>query len=91
MRLVEDMLLQLILQGESFTYHCVASRPHVEPHRAAPLIELLTSQIYTQFCTHHHNVGPHVVAITVSSTVVHSATAAPCLLCYCCSYVQLLH
>ena len=54
MRSVEDMLLQLILQGDSFTYHRVASRHHVAPHRVAPC------------CTHHHIVGPHAaIAIHV--------------------------
>ena len=47
MRSVEDMLLQLILQGDSFTYRCAAFRHHVAPHRAAPC------------CTHHHYAGPH--------------------------------
>lgn len=41
MKSVEDMLLQLILQGDS-TYRCAAFRHHAAPHRAAPCY------------THHH-------------------------------------
>jgi len=55
MRSIEDMLLQLILQGDSFMYHFVASHHHAAPHRVEPC------------CTHHHNAGPHdhVVHITL--------------------------
>ena len=45
-RSIEDMLLQLILQGDSFTHHSVASRPLAAPHHAAP------------FFTYNHSVGP---------------------------------
>ena len=55
MRLVEDMLLQLILQGESFTYRCAAFRHHVAPHRTAPC------------CTHHHA----SLIMTIPITVLH--------------------
>ena len=37
----EDMLLQLILQGDSFTYHHVPSSHHVAPHHAAPIPTML--------------------------------------------------
>ena len=47
MRSVENMLLQLILQGDSFTYHCAASRPYAAPHHVAPC------------CTHHHSARPN--------------------------------
>ena len=46
MRLVKD-IIQLILQGDSFTYHSVASRPLAAPHRVTPC------------CTYHHNAGPN--------------------------------
>jgi len=36
MRSVEDILLQLILQGDSFTYHRSASRPFAAPYHVAP-------------------------------------------------------
>ena len=82
MRSVEDMLLQLILQGDSFTYHCAAFRHHVAPQRVAPC------------CTHHHYVASHrtslimIVPITVLHYVplLHHVAiltyvlAAPCLL-----------
>jgi len=58
MRSVED---QLILQGDSFTYHFAASRHHAAPHRVAPC------------CTHHHNAGPHdhVVHIILLHLTLH--------------------
>ena len=61
MRSVEDMLLQLILQGDSFTYRCAAFRHHVAPHRAAPC------------CTHHHYAASHHASLimTVPITVLH--------------------
>ena len=81
MRSVEDMLLQLILQGDS-TYRCAAFRHHVAPHRAAPC------------CTHHHYAASHRASLimTVPITVLHYAPllhhvailtyvlVAPCLL-----------
>jgi len=75
MRSVEDMLLQLILQGDSITYHSATSRHHIAPHRVAPCY------------SHHHNARPQDVAAQVFIIVVHSAIAAPCLLlsqCTCC-------
>jgi len=61
MRSVEDMLLQLILQGDSFTHHRVASRHHAAPHHATPC------------CTHHHNVASHHASLImiVPITVLH--------------------
>ena len=61
MRSVEDMLLQLILQGDSFTYRCAAFRHHVAPHCAAPC------------CTHHHYAASHHASLimTVPITVLH--------------------
>jgi len=61
MRSVEDMLLQLIFQGDSFTYHRAASRHHAVPHRAAPC------------CTHHYNAASHHASsiMTVPITVLH--------------------
>jgi len=61
MRSVEDMLLQLILQGDSFTYRSVAFCHHVAPHRAAPC------------CTHYHYVASHHASLimTVPITVLH--------------------
>ena len=44
MRSVEDMLLQLILQGDSFTYHYAAfvTMLHLTAlHHAAPIITML--------------------------------------------------
>jgi len=68
MRSVEDMLLQLILQGNFFTYHCAASRHHVAPHRATPC------------CTHHHHAGPHdhAVHIILLHLMLHC-----CPMCHC--------
>ena len=82
MRSVEDMLLQLILQGDSFTYRCAAFRHDVAPHYAAPC------------CTHDHYVVSHHASLimTVPITVLHYVPllhhvailtyvlAAPCLL-----------
>lgn len=73
MRSVEDMLLQLILEGDSFTYHCVASHHHVAPHRVAPCY------------THQHNVGPHhhVVHIILLHLACHVVHACCCPMCLC--------
>ena len=61
MRSVEDMLLQLILQGDSFTYRCAAFRHHAALHRAAP------------GCTHHHyaTFNHASLIMTVPITVLH--------------------
>ena len=71
MRSVEDMLLQLILQGDSFTYHFVASH-----HHAAPIITMLDlmNMLYTSHCC---IVVPSV--ITVLSYNMSHVLAAPCL------------
>ena len=60
MRSVEDMLLQLILQGDSFTYRCDAFHHHVAPHRVAPC------------CPHHHYAASHHASLimTVPITVL---------------------
>jgi len=79
---IEDMLLQLILKDDSFTYYCAAFRHHVALHRTAPC------------CTHHHYVASHQASLimTIPITVLHYvpllhhvvvltyALAAPCLL-----------
>lgn len=61
MRLVEDMLLQLILQGESFTYRCDAFCHHAAPDCATPC------------CTHHHHVASHHTSLimTIPITILH--------------------
>lgn len=82
MRSVEGILLQVILQGDSVTYYCVAFCNHATPHHVAPC------------CTHHHYVASHhaslimIVPITVLHCVpllhhvaiVTYVLAAPCLL-----------
>lgn len=72
MRSIEDTLLPLILQGDSFTYHCVASRHHATPHRVAPCR------------THHHNVGPHdhavhIILLHLACHDVHACCYPMCL------------
>jgi len=58
---VEDMLLQLILQGDSSTYCYVAFHHHVAPHRAVPCY------------THHHYAASHHASLimTIPITALH--------------------
>ena len=83
MRSVEDMLLQLILQGDSFTYHFAASHHHVVHHRDAPcfthhtIFDLMT-MFYTSY---YYTLGCIVVpcVITMLSYNMTHVLATPCL------------
>ena len=57
MRSVEDMLLELILQGDS-TYRCASFRHHAAPHCTTPC------------CTHHHYVAFHHASLAMTLPII---------------------
>ena len=79
MRSIEDILLQLILHGDSFTYHSVAFRPFATPYRVGPLCCIMHNHVVHDLIHHaaHTSCCPCIMLPMISSIMLpvhHAAT-----------------